>query len=897
MNTESRFKQFYEKQPPLLFVDELKSPVHTTAPDWFKREVFDDTEVLAKGAYIVDNFCDAEGLLETAFDDFNLFLDIYKIKGNSFPIYIQKEKTDCFEAYTIKIEKERCTLSANDTEGIRRGLVYLEDEFLRREGPILPLGKITRAPRIKKRITRGFFSPTNRPPLNIDELSNDIDYYPDEYLNRLAHDGTNGLWIYTRLSDLVKTDIIPEYGDGCEKRIAKLNSIIKRCKRYGIGVYVFMIDPIALPAELYEKYPHMAGIYQPSNNTYTFCTSSEEGARYCVEAMQKLCKALPDMAGVIDITNGEKPTSCASNKLPGIMDIDDGKGTIAKRNAHNLDDCPRCKGKSRAEVVAHTANLLREGMRKANSNAEFISWTYGHKFWGYDEIESYIEKVDSDIIIMQNFEEKGTATQLGKKRLAIDYWLSYAGPSDLYKISSEAAKKNGNEMYAKMQVCCSHELATVPYIPVPGILFDKYSADISGVMQCWYFGNYPSLMSKASGELAFMHDFSDKKAFLEHLAGIYFGNSRAKEASKAWELFEKGYKNYPLNILFSYYGPVHDGIAWDLQLKPKNYPLSRSWKYLEAAEGDRIGECIFNCHTIEETEALLDAITENWEKGLSFLPSNTPDEQKSVAEALMLLFTSAKNIIEFYMLRYELAKNNSDARDTLTKMRKIVEDEIENSKKMIPLCENDSRLGYHSEAESYKFFPAQLKKRITSLSTLLKTEFAEVEKRIDDGLFALEYFLGDENGYKMAKSLDCAKAEEIEGANAFFKVAYDRENIYMLLDGEKDSTFDCCFEFLPLWPSAQIKFEKGERSLISHGIHGYFGEKVQIEKGKYAYKFTGGKRDIYTITISRKDVSWIEDMPLKLRIANNSVLWKKSENPVSFLHIYRSPDEFGWLMP
>ena len=70
-------------------------------------------------------------------------------------------------------------------------------------------------------------------------------------------------------------------------------------------------------------------------------------------------------------------------------------------------------------------------------------------------------------------------------------------------------------MFAKMQVCCSHEIASVPYIPTPGIIFKKFAAahalGVTGVMECWYFGNYPSLMSKAAGELAFENDFSDEQ--------------------------------------------------------------------------------------------------------------------------------------------------------------------------------------------------------------------------------------------------------------------------------------------------------------------------------------------------------------------------------------------------
>lgn len=213
----------------------MKKPVHTEKPLWFVRTKPEEGEVFANGVYVLNEFEDKEGVLERAFEDFDLFLTIYGIKGDRFPIYIKAGQTSCFEEYKIVVTENECTIISADTEGVRRALIYIEDEFNRMEGAILPIGEIRRKPRIKKRITRGFFSPTNRPPLNIDELSNDVDYYPEEYLNRIAHDGTNGLWIYTRLSDLVKTSILPEYGAGSEKRIEKLRKIIKRCKKYLYG--------------------------------------------------------------------------------------------------------------------------------------------------------------------------------------------------------------------------------------------------------------------------------------------------------------------------------------------------------------------------------------------------------------------------------------------------------------------------------------------------------------------------------------------------------------------------------------------------------------------------------------------------------------------------------------
>lgn len=871
------FEQFYKPQPPLNFVEELKSPFHKEKPRWFNRTILEKGEVNAKGIYIQNNFPDAQNLLETAIDDFLLFSKIYEIEGKRYPVVLQFAETDVFEKYIIDVKEDSCVIKAGDTEGIRRGIIFIEDELQRREGAILPLGEIVRTPRIKARITRGFFSPTNRPPRNQDELFDDVDYYPEEYLNRLAHDGTNGLWIYTRLSDLVKTDIIPEYGKDSEKRIAKLKKIISRCKRYGIKVYIFFIEPVYLFDDVAENHPELTG-YETWPKIYTFCSHSEEGKRYCIEAMEKLCLMLPDLGGFIDITNGERTSSCAS-------------GDNTK--------CPRCKNYSKAEIVAHTANLLKEGIRRAGTGAEFISWTYGHRTWPLEDIREYVKNVPDDVIVMENFEDMGVASQLGKDRLAVDYWLSYVGPSDLYSTAAQTAFENNKHMYAKMQVCCSHEIATVPYIPVPGILFDKFKANVEGVMECWYFGNYPSLMSKAAGELSFEHKLDNKNKFLKHLAGIFFGNSRAEKAAKAWECFEEGYKNYPVNIMFSYYGPMHDGVVWELQLEPKNQNLPRTWLYQDPANGDKISECIQLGHTIEEVTALLSIMKENWEKGLMHLPEECPYEQKNVIYALFTLIKSGNNIMNFYKLRKELLTYSSEAATILDKMEGIVKDEMSLSADMIELCKADSRLGYHSEAENYKFFPEQLKKRIAALENLLETEFKTVRKRIENGKTPISYPEIDTPVYQLSNNLENAKKEFFGKTCAYFKAAYDDKKLYLEFEGKKNAEFTIMFSLSPDCYTEDVTLKDGEKK-INNLYLGLPEETLKKELLKYDVEYASGERDKYKVTIDRKLLGWTENTPIFFRISADTFLndvWSHVDDPFLRLGLYYVPEEFGKLIP
>ena len=304
--------EFFDKQPPLGFVEYLKRPVHEKKPTRFGRTAPRDGEVYAGGIYLENRFPDPEGLIETATDDFSAFCRVCGIGGDRYPVTLIKGDAPCFEAYAIEVRQDGCTVTANDTEGIRRAIYYLEDEMTAREGALLPLGKIERKPWLRSRVTRGFFSPTNRPPKNGDELLDDIDYYPDEYLNRLAHDGTNGLWIYTSYRQLVPSDIITEYGADHEKRVAKLNRVIEKCRRYGVKVYVFMIEPAGLSDELAKKYPDMVGYRTGGVFANSMCPYSERVKEYCREAGRRLFTLCPGLAGFINTTAGERTTSCAS---------------------------------------------------------------------------------------------------------------------------------------------------------------------------------------------------------------------------------------------------------------------------------------------------------------------------------------------------------------------------------------------------------------------------------------------------------------------------------------------------------------------------------------------------------------------------------------------------------
>ena len=97
-------------------------------------------------------------------------------------------------------------------------------------------------PWLKDRISRCFFGPIKREPYFRDELMDNIDYYPDGYLAKLQRDGINGLWLTVEFHEIAETRFFPR-DPNAEKRLAKLRNTVEKCAKYGIKVWIFVLEP------------------------------------------------------------------------------------------------------------------------------------------------------------------------------------------------------------------------------------------------------------------------------------------------------------------------------------------------------------------------------------------------------------------------------------------------------------------------------------------------------------------------------------------------------------------------------------------------------------------------------------------------------------------------------
>lgn len=708
----------------LKFLEDLKSWKIPT-PHWSREELpGKEYTDFRKGFTIERSFPDPEGLLTSVYEHLERFrAALHAFSGPVVKAELSGELRG--ESFRLKVTEEGAVIEAGNTEGARRGLYYFEDALTASPGAFLPRGVTEKNCWLKNRISRCFFGPIKRPPFNRDELLDEIDYYPEPYLDRLAKEGVNGLWLTIVFREICRTSFLPE-DPQAGKRREKLRKSVEKCRKYGIKLWVFAIEPAAWGANnpLPPGLPAgpAAGLLRP------FCPASEASEKYLYESTNSLFREVPHLGGLLLISHGERLTSCLGGCSPA---------------APYKQPCgEKCK-LSIGEIFARTLKPMRRGMADASKEAEMISWLYQPypqqvNSWVYQ----FPAELTEDITLAYNFESGCNKEQLGKVRTGGDYWLSCVGPAERFGRMAEAARGKCG-FAAKLQVGCSHEVATIPFVPVPGLLYRKYkqmrACNVTSVIQCWYFGNYPGTMNHAAGLLAYEDFKGDELSFLKELAAPEWGK-RAREVAEIWQALGRAYENYPLGYEFQYYGPAHDGAVWPLHLKNVLRRLPRTWKPDHAPAGDAVGEFLNNFdlgEIVVLTGRLASSWNEAWKKLESFLPEFKGDREReldgTLIEALDCHFSACADIAEFYFRRNRMLNGIEKSSSVLPILEKILLRQIKISCRLAELCEIDPRLGYHSEAEVYKYFPAKLLWRSAALKYVLEKELPALKRALAEG--------------------------------------------------------------------------------------------------------------------------------------------------------------------
>lgn len=586
------------------------------------------------------------------------------------------------EYHEIAISENNIQISTSSPIGVLRALTYLEDLAKTAGGLYFKKKTYKRTPKFGTRFIYSYSG------LYGNMLDEDIELsYPDELLYKYAKLGVNGIWGQGILYRLSEFPYDPSLSEGFEMRRERLRQLVQKTKKFGIKVYFYLNEPRSMPEKFFEKYPEIRGHADVRFfiGQVAMCTSHPDVQTYLKNAVQSLCEAVPDIGGFFTITSSENLTNCYSRVLD--------KET----------NCPVCKERLTADIISEINNKIAEGAHAVNPKIRVIAWTWGWvgRNMDFAETAKCVEKTDKSITIMCTSEEAKAYTVGGCSGNVRDYSMSIIGPGERSQSVWKAAREKGYRIGAKVQVNCTWECSSVPFIPVQGNV-QKHMENLSqegvrDILLSWTVGGYPSDNLKLISSF-----FFDNNEDVDVYKVLYGQESeRAKEASAC---FGEAFREFPFSVKTLYKGPQNGG--------PSNL------LYLNATGLD----ATMTCYSYDDLEHWFDReiypfdvfvnqwslMCKKWEAGLDLLKDIPLCDFVDVAGACYDIFKSSLNQILFVS-----ARNQNDR----GKMLKILSSEKECALDLYKIMLRNPCIGYEA-ANHYFYNRTQLLEKILNCANI-----------------------------------------------------------------------------------------------------------------------------------------------------------------------------------
>ena len=546
-----------------------------------------------------------------------------------------------------------------------------------------------------------------------DPLSNpELDPYPDGFLERLAAVGINGVWLHAVLRDLAPGGkVFPEFGGDSERRLGTLRSLTQRAARHGIGVYLYLNEPRAMPVSFFKTRPELAGVRQEQYRA--MCTSQPAVRTWMTDALTHIFSSVPDLAGVYAITASENLTNCAS--LQGWR------------------DCPRCKRRSDSEIIAEVVATIEAGVHRGSPRAKVVVSDWGWK--GHGDARDIIARLPPSVWLMsvsewsKPIERGGIHTKVG------EYSISAVGPGPRAVAHWAEAAKAGIKSAAEIQFNNTCEIASVPYLPVMNLVAEHVHNltpfKLSGMLIGWTMGGYPSPNFELAQRLSHV-PAPEVDAALDALARERFGSQGRAHARRAWSLMSEGFREYPFHISVVYASPVQVGPANALYSSKTGYKATMWGIPYDDIDGWR------GPYPPGVFAAQFEKVAETWRRGIREMetavekaPANRSNEVQAdlrYARAAAINFQSVANQARFVIARDALANTSgtlspSASRRLRAEIKRRLESEIALAKELFPLVREDSRIGFEPSCH-YFYLPLDLVEKVVNCRWLLR-HFAE----------------------------------------------------------------------------------------------------------------------------------------------------------------------------
>lgn len=510
------------------------------------------------------------------------------------------------------------------------------------------------------RILHGYLSPC------YDVFATDnADTLPDELLDMYQKTGVTGVWLHGALSELSPYPFDPARSVGYETRRENMKALIERCKKYGIGLYLYLNEPRALPVGADQKFDHLIG--DPEKRT--LCMENPEVRVYLYNAVRDLCSEVQDLGGIFTITMSENPTHC---------------------NYRKVTACPVCKNVPPEKTASDVNNIILCGMRDAGCQGELIAnlWCWSPLMgWSDEQIFGGIARLSPEISVMCVSEFDLPIEKGGFKSTCNEYSISNPGPSALTAKIIGKASELGHKTYAKIQASNSWECSAVPYIPVFDLVYEHvknlHEIGVNNYFLTWTLGGYPSPSLDVAS--SYREGIS-----LDDWYGDTFGD-QAEAVHRAVLTLCDAFREFPFSIPTLYLSPKTLGPAnlWDIELEEKKSSMV-CFSFDDFESWTRP-------YPIEIYLTQYRKLLSSWKRGLDALASiphtDATVEITRYAEVAYLHYLSDLTQTEF-----SISKRVGDR----TTMRECARRERGVAERLLKLMREDAKIGF--EASNHYFY-------------------------------------------------------------------------------------------------------------------------------------------------------------------------------------------------
>lgn len=605
---------------------------------------------------------------------------------------------DGYKGFCIQVE-DSIKVYGNDGRGLAAALYYLEDMMCYAKGPFLERGETRKKPIMTPTMVHSGYA---------------LDDYPDEYLNRIAHEGRDTILVFTW--DVNK----------CHTGFLDFNDLIARAARYGLDVYA---------------YSFLIGGPHPD----------EPGAEEAYDAMYgKLFRECPGLKGVTMV--GE--VTEFKSKDPHVS-----KFRCRDKVTDDLPDGKLWPGWYPCEDLPQWVSLVSKVIRKVKPDADIVLWSYN---WGFNPKEArvkLIENLPTDITLEATW-EMFDYKEMGDVKSAIsDYSLSYVGPSPYFASEAVAAKKRGIKLYTMSQAAgVTWDFGAIPYEPMPYQWLRRYEKmrqaiaewDLRGGMETHHHGFYPSLITKFSKH-AFLSPDEPLEEILDKVFVMEYGEENLDKVREGFRLWSEAI-NYYTPTEGEFCGAGRIGPAYPFCLFHHAKPEDKEKAFFGSAVvnveycNSMLGsyyfisrppaESFINLRQKPELESLY-KMYDLMEQGVAVFdsienPNRKLKEVINLGKYLTVYMKTIVNAKEWNLLKCRMTGcfDKQELLNIVDEMEALLKAEQANAAKAIPYAQADSRLGweptmlYLADAEHIEW-------KIRQIQYVLDFEITKLRKAIN----------------------------------------------------------------------------------------------------------------------------------------------------------------------